>query len=261
MRWSALLSALMHNLALLAPNVLLSPAGGPHLLYEKPSIDVFFSYTEKVDESPKAEVSSAIPSPGPESDGAKTYLMPESEASFAPEAEHVSEPSTVQTSEAPQPPDPRPPTFVSPQPTPSIPDKRQTATEHRRTNCLKSAAPPPHQMRPPLHQSPESHQFARSPDRAERALPNSLGEDHQRDSSSGQAPLPPGSEKTWPFGRIPLLSGNDLDKHAKLPSSEQGGRSGPLSGLDMVSPSIRRTSDISRISPILSTRLSRYGAV
>jgi hypothetical protein len=234
MQWFALLSVLLHVLALLAVNLLPTPAGGPHPPQEKSSIRVFFPDTDKVGESLNAEVSSEIPSPGQKSDGSKTYMMPASEVSSVPEEERVSEPSTVQVSEVPKPPDPRPPTSISPQSTPPISHSHPAISERRNDTARKRTPAIQPQVRPLVQKQPQADQLARLPEPVERLLPNASGEDHQRDPSLGRDPQPPGSAQTWLFGRIPLLSGNDLDKYAKLPSSERGRSSRPLSGVDTV---------------------------
>jgi hypothetical protein len=235
MRWCMLLSALLHVLALLAVNLLLTPAVGPQLTQDKPSIRVFFSDTDQADESLRAEISSEIPNPGKKSDRSQTYVGPKSEASFVPKGERISEPPTVQVSEVPTPPDPHPPTSaITPQATPPL-SHRRPAISGRRNDTVPKRTPAIHpRVPPPVQEQPEPAHMARRPEPAERMAPNSPDEDHHRDLSSGRAPSHPKSAQTWGFGRIPLLSGDDLDKYAKLPSSEPGRSFRPLSGLDTV---------------------------
>jgi hypothetical protein len=76
---------LLSVLAVLALSLFLTPDGGSHLAQESPSTCASLSYADKVDESLKAEVSSESPSSEQKLDGLITYLVPESEASFAPQ--------------------------------------------------------------------------------------------------------------------------------------------------------------------------------
>jgi hypothetical protein len=117
LRWPVLVSALLHLLAVLGLNLLPTPTGGPRLQQETSSIRVSFPSN------------SETPRPEQKSDGAQTDLMPDSEVGFGPDGERAFEPSIAQVSEASKPPDPRPPTSITPQPTPSIPPSPLTAPE------------------------------------------------------------------------------------------------------------------------------------
>jgi hypothetical protein len=91
-RWCVLLSALLHILAMLALNILLTPADGPHPPGEPPAIRVFLAQTNQADESLLAMASPEIANPGETSDGSKTYAVRASESSFAPKESVSSNP-------------------------------------------------------------------------------------------------------------------------------------------------------------------------
>jgi len=234
LRWPVLVSGLLHVLAVFGLNLLQAPVGRLHLPQENPPIRIFLSYTDQVDESLKAEVFPEISGPGQKSDGLKTPLVPESEASVAPNADRVIQPSTVQVSEAPKPPDPRPPADIRSESIPSISPSRPTDTGRRQDTPPKRIPVTRPQVHPPVPKQPEADQFARLPTPTERMLQDAPDQDHQHDPSPGRSPVEAGSGFGRQFGRVPLLSGSDLDKYAKLPASEQSRSFRPLSGLDTV---------------------------
>jgi TonB family protein len=234
LRWCVLLSALLHILGGVALHLILTPAGGPHLPREHPTFRVFLSHTDQVGESLQAEVSPEIPYPGQRSDGFKAYDLPESEADVGAQEARVFDQAMVQHGEPPKPPDPRPPTAMAPQSIPPISPARPPVTERRQdTNPKRVPASQP-KVHPPVDKRPEAQQFAGRPESAVDKLAEFPDQDHERDSSAGQAPRPPGHGQGPRFGRVPLLSSDELDKYAKLPVSEPTRSSRPLSGVDTV---------------------------
>jgi hypothetical protein len=164
LRWPVLVSGLLHVLAVLGLNILQTPVGRPHHLpQENPPIRILLSHTDQVDETQKAEVSPEISGPGQKSDDLKTRLAPASEASVAPKADPGLEPATVRVSEAPKPPDPRPPAGISSQFIPSISPSRPTVTGRRQDiapNRIPLTRP---QVHPAVPKQPEADQLARLP--------------------------------------------------------------------------------------------------
>jgi hypothetical protein len=233
LRWFALCSALLHVLALLTVNFLLTAAGGPHPPQDNQLIRVFFPSTDQIDESLKAAVSSEIPTPGQKFDGSKTYTVPESEAGFVPEDEPVSDPPMVQMSEAAKPPDPRPPT-LSPQSIPSISESSPPVPGPRKDTVAKRAPPTHPQIQPPIQEQSEVNHLSRLPVPPEGQPQDSPDTGHQSDLPARRDSIQEDSGLQGRFGRIPMLSGNDLDKYAKLPPSEQGRSLRPLKGVDTV---------------------------
>jgi TonB family protein len=234
LRWFALLSVLLHALTLLMVNGLLTPAGGPYPSQDNPSIRVFFPSTDQSDESLKAEVSSESPSPGQKLERSASSILPESGASFVPEDEPVSDPPMVQMGEAAKPPDPRLPTSISPQSNPSIPTGLPPLSNRRQDSIAKRAPETHPQLQTPIQEQFEGNHISRLPVPPERQLQDSPDTGHQSGLSARRDSIQEDSGLQGRFGRIPRLSGNDLDKYAKLPPSEQGRSLRPLEGVDTV---------------------------
>jgi protein TonB len=234
LRWPMLVSALLHVLVVLALNLLPAPGGGPHVPQERPYIQVAFTYSDQVDEALTAKVPSEILSHGPRSDGLETYLAPAIEAHYAPEGERVFEPSAAEVGEASKPPDPPPTASITPQSVPSAPPSRPTVTGRRKDITPRHTPAIQPQVQPPSQEQSAADQSARLPEPTERVLRHAPDKDHHDGVSSDRAPGEAGLGQHRHFGRVPLLSGSDLDKYAKLPAAEQGRSVRPLSGLDAV---------------------------
>ena len=79
---------------------------------------------------------------------------------------------------------------------------------------------------------PEVNHLSRLPVPPARELRDSPDTGHQSDLLARRNSIQEDARLHGRFGRIPILSGNDLDKYATLPHSEQGRSLRPLNGVD-----------------------------
>jgi periplasmic protein TonB len=234
LRWSIMLSAALHVLAVVALNFLLVPANVADGPEENQFIRVLFSPTDTSHESLQADDSREMPQPGQRSDDLRPFLARESEPNFPLEGERISEPTPVQISELPKAPDPRPPMDSPEVTTPSAGKKRPIPTRSRSDSAFPSTPMNQAQSPPSPQGAPDGRQVARLPS-SSQPMPQDLSDaDHVRDVPSKQKPLQPGLNQHSFFGRVPILTGDDLDKYAMLPSSDQSRNSRQLRGVDTV---------------------------
>jgi hypothetical protein len=234
LRWSILLSVALHVLAVIALNSVLVPADVANAPEEHRSIRVFFPPAGTSSEFLQADVSPAMPQPGQRSDDLRPFLAQESEPNFPLEGERISESIPIQVSELPKPPDPRPPIDPPEVSAPSVGKKGQVPTGRRSDSAFPSTPVNRPQSPPSPQRAPEGKQVARWPSLSEPIPQDSSDTDHVRDVSSKQKTLQSGFNQDSFFGRVPLLTGDDLDKYAMLSSSDRHRNPKQLSGVDTV---------------------------
>jgi periplasmic protein TonB len=264
--WFLLLSVMLHLLVVVALNLPLRPW---ELLHreakeeKREPIQVSLVRPENTEEPDKpqvlAETSSRAQTPeGPKDDisRASRTILPKEER---PPAE-ASPPATAQVPEPAQPQVMPPPVQVTPKPAPEGPPKRQASPSRRQETAKSTTQSPPKPQRTPTEQ-PEPKRLAKLPEPAGPPPPRPLQErtPAERPEPKRFAKLPESAESApglppqeyvpsaRPFanslsepeqralprlGRIPLLSGEDLEKYAQVRSSDQQSSSGGGVSLD-----------------------------
>jgi protein TonB len=264
--WFLLLSVMLHLLVVVGLSLPLRPW---ELLHREPReekrepIQVSLVRPENTEEPEKphvfAETSSRAQTPeGPKDDVSRvnrTILPKEQE----PPAE-LAPPSKAQVPEQARPQVMPPPIQVTPKPAPEGPPKRPPSPSRRPETAKSTTQSPPKPQRTPAEQ-PEPKRLAKLQESAEPTPPRPLPErtPAERPEPKRLAKLPEPAESTpgrapqeyapsaRPFanslsepeqralprlGRLPLLSGEDLEKYAQVRSSEQQSSSGGGVSLD-----------------------------
>jgi protein TonB len=229
-----LLSMLLHLLAVGALNLALLPRQAVHPTQKQEPMRLSFVRPQTVEEPKKAEVLAEASSRAqtPESPKAEvatdtdTVLPNESPAVPKPAPEAPPQPrEEAQPSEAP------PPVHVVPKSPPEAAPKRP-APAARRQERAKAATQAPAHPPPTPPQQGEPERVAKLPQPTERTPPKPLldGTTPGRPSLDATPQPEPGQPQL--FGRIPLLSGDDLEKYAQVRTSDVRGSSGNAVSLD-----------------------------
>jgi periplasmic protein TonB len=264
--WFFLLSVMLHLLVVVALSLPLRPW---EMLHREPKdekrepIQVSLVRPENTEEPEKpqafAETSSRAQTPeGPKDDVSKANrtILPREER---PPAE-ASPPTTAQVPEQPQPQVMPPPIQAPPKHTPEAPPKRPPSSPRRQETTKSTPQSLPKSQRTPAEQ-PEPKRMAKLPEAAEpppprplqewtpaeRPEPKRLAKLPEPGESLPERPLQEYTPSARPFanspsepppkalprlGRIPLLSGEDLEKYAQVRSSDQQSSSGGGVSLD-----------------------------
>lgn len=183
---------------------------------EKPQVFAETSSRAKTPEGPKDDVARA----------SKTVLPKEQQAPSEP-----SPPSTAQVREAPRPQVSPPPIRVTPKPAPEVAAKRPPSSPRpQETAKAMTQSPPKPERKAP--EQPEPKRMARLPEPAEHTPPGPPQEPTPPTRPAVESP--PQSEWTGlpRLGRVPLLSGEDLEKYAQVRNSDQQTSSGGAVSLD-----------------------------
>lgn len=219
-----LLSGFLHLLALVGVNLLLTPTARVPPAKERPPLRVSFVPAWTVEEPQQAQALAETSSRARTPDGPEHAVAQETETVLPVERVPSFVPAPTpppQARVAPQPPTLEPPNAEA-KPAPSqIPPTRSAPAPQRQGTVKRSAPVSPQPQRiAPEPRPPERH--ARLPEPPERAT--SLREPLRRQPRDPSPPMDtPETEAAQPWirGRIPLLSGDDLDKYASLGSSDQ----------------------------------------
>jgi periplasmic protein TonB len=233
--WFLLLSLLLHLLVVVALNLPLRlwEEPRPELKEQKQNpIWVSFIRPENSDEPEQpevfAETSSRAQTPeGPKADVAndtKTALPQAPQAAAEP-----SPPSEAQVGEQVRPQD-SPPIQVTPKPTPEAATKRASSPPRRQERAKATTQMPPKPEHTPPE--PEPKRVAKLPEPAERTPPRPPQEPRPPARPALESPPEPMQTALPRIGRIPLLSGEDLEKYAQVRSSDQQSSSGGAVSLD-----------------------------
>jgi protein TonB len=250
---------MLHLLAVVALNVPLVPweEWRPQQKEEKRDpIRVSFVRPENTEEPEKPEVFAETSSRAQTPEGPEAEVAKSTEIALPKEQQLPAEPappSTPQLHEEARPQVAEPPPKVTPKPAPKPPTKRPAA-QPRRQETAKETAPKPEQpakersepkrvaklpepaertpTRPPPAEPPEPKRLARLPEPAERTPPPLPQEPAPSTRPAPESLFQPGQAAVPRFGRIPLLSGEDLEKYAQVRSSGQNSSSGAAVSLD-----------------------------
>jgi periplasmic protein TonB len=209
---------------------------------EKPEVFAQTSSRARTPEGPKAEVAKDTETVLPEAQQAPIEPLPPSIAQVQAEP-HPEEqaaltepipPSTGQVQpiqEEPQPQVSPPMTAATPSPPPEAPAKRPAPSPRRQETAKATPQDPPKPERK-APEIPEPKRVAKLPKPAERTPPPPPQEPTPQDPPAVESsPLP--EQRTLPrIGRVPLLSGEDLEKYAQVRSSDQHSASGGAVSLD-----------------------------
>jgi protein TonB len=178
---------------------------------EKPEVLAETSSRARTPEEPKAEVAKST----------ETTLPKEQQAPAQPPP-----PSKPQVREEPRPQVARPPMKLTPKPAPEVASRRPSPPP-RRQETAKATTPKPEQA---PAKEPEPKRMARVREPAEPTRPRPAQEPTPATRPAVESPPQPEEAMLPRFGRIPLLSGEDLEKYAQVRSSDQqSSAAGPVS--------------------------------
>jgi protein TonB len=232
--WFLLLSLTLHLLIVAALNVPLLPWEErlPEQKEQKRDpIRVSFVRPENTEEPEKPEVFAETSSRAQTPEGPKAEVAQSTETALPEEQQAPAEPSPAskpQVREEARPQVAQPPVKVTPKPATEAPTKRPAAQPPRQETA-KAAAPKPERS---VSEPPEPKRLAKLPEPAERTPRPSPQEPAPSRRSAPEAAFEPGQTALPRSGRIPLLSGEDLEKYAQVRSSDQHSSSGGAVSLD-----------------------------
>jgi protein TonB len=233
--WFLVVSLMLHLLVVVALNLPLRTweVLRPEQKEQKQNpIRVSFVRPENTEEPEKpevfAETSSRAQTPeAPKADVAKDTKTVLPEAQQAPA--EPSPPSKAQVREEPRPQVSPPPLPVTPKPAPEVAAKRSSPP--RKETAKATAQSPSKQERKPS-EPPEPKRMAKLPEPSERTPPRPPQESTSQARPALESPLQPERRMLPHLGRVPLLSGEDLEKYAQVRSSDQQSASNGAISLD-----------------------------
>jgi periplasmic protein TonB len=229
-----LLSMLLHVLAVVALNVALLPRQEVHPTQKQEPMRVSFVRPQSVEEPTKAEVLAEASSRAQTPEGPKAEVATDTDTVLPQEGQAVPKPAAEappQPREEAQPSEAPPPVRVVPKSPPEAAPKRPAAAARRQERAKAATQTPAHpQPTPPERADPE--RVAKLPQPAERTPPKPLLDGTTLGGPSLDATPQPEPGQPQLFGRIPLLSGDDLEKYAQVRTSDVRGSSGNAVSLD-----------------------------
>ena len=236
-RWFLLLSLALHLLFVVALNLPLLPwqVWRPEQKAQQQNpIRVSFVRPENTEEPEKpevfAETSSRAQTPeGPKADIAKdtNTVLPEPQQAPA----EPSPPARAEEQAEPAPQVAPPAIREPPKPAPETAAKRPPSPTRRQETAKATTTSPPKPERK-LPEPPEQKRLAKLPEPAERMPPRPPPEPTPQAQASKESPFQPEQKVVPRLGRIPLLSGEDLEKYAQVRSSDQQSASNGAVSLD-----------------------------
>ncbi len=227
--WYLLLSGVLHLLPVVALSLTLTPSDHARLPKESP-VYVSLVRPEVVEEPQKADVIGQAPSRAQIPEGPRAEAAQATETALPIERVGPTELSPDQARKEPQP-RTAPPAAVAPPPTSHVTSKRETAPPRRATTAGR---PPPTATQPQrtAERALEHERFAKLLEPAVPMPPTSSLQSEPADQVPVDMAPQAEPHEGWLHGRIPLLSGDDLDKYAMVRSSDQRGSSGDTVSLD-----------------------------
>jgi protein TonB len=254
--WFLLLSLLLHLLVVVALNLPLMPweEWRPEQKEQKRDpIRVSFVRPENTEEPEKPEVFAETSSRAQTPEGPKAEVAKSTETALPKEQQAPAEPSPASKPQVREEVRPK----VTPKPAPEAPAKRPAAQPRRQETAKATPAKPerpvneppepkrlaklpePVERRPkqppverPAAEPPEPKRLAKLPEPAERTPRPSPQEPIPLARPAPESPFDPRQTALPRLGRIPLLSGEDLEKYAQVRSSDQHSSSGGAVSLD-----------------------------
>jgi protein TonB len=224
---------LLHLLAVIALNLVLRPREELHPTQKQDLMRVSFVRPEIVEEPKKAEVFGEASSRAQTPEGPKPEVATDTDPVFPKAGQAAPKPAPEarpQAREEAPPSVARPPVRAVPK-SPAEAGPKRPLTEARRQERAKAAPVPTQpQSTPPPRAKPE--RVAKLPEPAERTYPKPLLDETPGVGTSLETAPRPEPSQPQLFGRIPLLSGDDLEKYAQLRTSDLRGSSGNAVSLD-----------------------------
>jgi periplasmic protein TonB len=211
---------------------------------EKPEVFAETSSRAQTPEDPKADIAKDTKTALPEPQPTPVEPAPPSQAEVREEPRpQVAPPEPQPTPAEPSPPsraevreEPQPQVAPSairetPEPAPETPAKRPPSpTRRQETAKATTQSPPKRERKPP--EPPEPKRLAKLPEPAERTPPRPRPEPTPQAQPAIESPSQPEQKMLPRLGRIPLLSGEDLEKYAQVRSSDQQSASNGAVSLD-----------------------------
>ena len=229
-----LLSMLLHVLAVGALNLALLPRQEVRPTQKQEPMRVSFVRPPTVEEPKKAEVLAETSSRAQRPEGSEAEVASDPETVLPKESQAVPKAAPEappQPREEAQPSEAPPPVHVVPKSPPEAAPKR-AAPGARRQERAKAATPAPAHPQPTPPGRGEPERVAKLPQPAETTPPKPLLDGTTLGRPSPDATPQPEPGQPQLFGRIPLLSGDDLEKYAQMRTSDVRGSSGNAVSLD-----------------------------
>lgn len=229
-----LLSMLLHLLAVVALNLALLPREVLHPTQKQNPMRVSFVRPEIVEEPKQAEVVGEASSRAQTPEGPKAEVATETDTALPKESQAVPNPAPEtrpQPPEEAQPSVSRPPDPVVPKSPPEAAPKRPAAVARRQERAKAATQAPAHPQPTPVERA-EPERVAKLPGPGERTPSKPLLDGTPPMRSSLEGASQPDTSQPQLFGRIPLLSGDDLEKYAQVRTSDVRGSTGNAVSLD-----------------------------
>jgi periplasmic protein TonB len=223
--WFLLLSLLLHLLVVVALNLPLWPweVWRPEQKEAKQNpIRVSFVRPENMEEPAKPEVFAETSSRAQTPEGPKAEIAKDTKTALPTQQQPPAEPSPPSRAEVREEAHPQvvPPAVHAPaKPAPESAAKHPpTTTRRQETPKATTQSPAKPERKPP--KPPEPKRLAKLPEPAERTPPRPP-EPTRQPQQAIESPPQSESRSLPRLGRIPLLSGEDLEKYAQVRSSDQ----------------------------------------
>lgn len=235
--WFLLLSLVLHLLVVVALNLplLTWESWRPEQKAQKQNpIRVSFVRPENTEEPEKPEVLAETASRAQTPEGPKDDIAKDTNTALPEPQQTPVEPSPPSGAEVREesPPQVSPPAVrVTPKPTPETAAKRPPSPPRRQETAKTTTQSPPKPERKPP-EPPEPKRLAKLPEPAQRTPPQAPPEPTPPAQSAIESPSQPEQKMLPGLGRIPLLSGEDLEKYAQVRSSDQQSASNGAISLD-----------------------------
>jgi protein TonB len=228
-RWFLLLSLLLHGLAVVVVNVTFLSQDEVHPPPPRPPIRVSFAPPQKVEEPPQAEVFAESSSRAQSPEGPKAEVAQDTDTIVPKPRQTPSEPSPPSPALPPHPSTPPspPPETIEPSAAPPV---KQPPSQAPRQERAKPAPPAPPQKTPAGRAEPK--RLAKLPEPVERPSPKPKPPALPPNPPAVESPPEPDHSQPRLLGRIPLLTGDDLEKYAQVRTSDQRSASGDTVSLD-----------------------------
>jgi protein TonB len=223
-----LLSMLLHGLAVVALNLPLLPRQDVRPAPPREPIRVSFLRPERVEEPQQAQVVAEASSRAQSPEGPEAAVAKQTQTVLPKPVPTPAELPPPPPAPSPQPPAAQPPAREA-APSATSPPVKPPASHARRHERPKADTPPPRKA--PAERG-EPQRLAKAPEPAERAAPQPEVALTPPSPPAVESPPEPVPGRPTLFGRIPLLSGDDLEKYAQVRLSDQRGAFGDTVSLD-----------------------------
>ncbi|MBI3325956.1 MAG: TonB family protein [Nitrospinae bacterium] len=222
--WYVLLSGLLHLLAVGALTLPVLFSDVSRLPKQSAPVRVSFIHPVKSEEPQKAEAFAEASSRAQMPDASQAEGAQATESILPAEPLTRAEPPkppAIQLQEQPLAPAPSPPAEATPSSAPQATPKRAPAPAARETTANRT---PPTRGQPQrtVREQPKLQRFASLPESTGRIpLPNAPLPRAPQAPAEGESAPETEARQGWLFGRIPVPSGDDLERYAKLRADDQ----------------------------------------